>query len=124
MGYTRYWKRTDKEITEEFVAEVNEILEECKAHGIIIRDGYGESEPEVSTERIWLNGNADTDLDHETFYLGNEASDFEFCKTARKPYDFAVREILNVAETYGLVTNVRCDGANNEIISDEEYLNG
>lgn len=124
MGYTRYWKRTDKEITEDFVAEVNEILEECKAHGIIIRGGFGEGEPEVSTERIWLNGNGETNLDHETFYLENEKSDFEFCKTARKPYDFAVREILNVAEKYGLVTNVRCDGANNEIISDEEYLNG
>ena len=124
MGYTRYWKRTDKEITEEFIAEVNEILEECKAHGIIIKDGWGEHEPIVSLDEIEINGNAETGLDHESFYLGNEKSDFEFCKTARKPYDFAVREILNVAEKYGLVTNVRCDGANNEIISDEEYLNG
>ena len=122
MGYTRYWERTDKAITDDFVAEVNEIIEECTAHGITIRDGFGEGEPVVSLEKIWINGTDENDLGHETFYLGNEPKEFDFCKTACKPYDYAVREILKVAELYGLVVNVRDDGKYDEIISDADYI--
>ena len=121
MGYTRYWKRTNENITEDFVNEVKEILEECKAHGITIKDGWGEYDPIVTTDLISINGTDENDLGHESFILENVAKR-DFCKTARKPYDYAVREILKVAETYGLVTNVRSDGENNEIISDAEYI--
>ena len=124
MGYTRYWNRTEKPITEEFVSFVNGVIADCAKKGIRIRNGLGEGEPIVSTEGIYLNGNADKDLDHETLAFTNDDSDpvFGFCKTARKPYDYAVRMILNKAEELGLVTGVSSDGPNDEIISDDEYF--
>lgn len=122
MGYTRYWKRTSEPLTEDFLEAVREILEDCDKRGIIVRDGWGENVPKVTLEEVAINGNAETELDHETFCLDNEPSDFEFCKTARKPYDYAVRKILKVAKEMGLVTNVRSDGPNRRIISDSRYL--
>ena len=124
MGYTRYWKRTDKKITTDFILEVCEVIADCDRKGIAIRNGYGEGNPVVTLDKVWLNGDekAAHDLSHETLYIGNEPDDFEFCKTARKPYDYAVREILRIAQDMGLVTGVRSDGENDRIISDEEYL--
>lgn len=51
-----------------------------------------EREPLFSEHEICFNGVRD--LGHETFYLSTRGSDFEFCKTARKPYDTAVVAIL------------------------------
>ena len=124
MGYTRYWDRTKKKIDEDFVEYVNEVLDDCKEKGIIIRDGYGEGDPIVTLNVISINGNAETDLDHETLYFDNKETGFNFCKTARKPYDYAVRKILRYAEEVGLIKNLSDDGENEEVISDFEYLNG
>lgn len=49
-------------------------------------------EPVFSEHEIRFNGV--WDLGHETFYLSTKRSDFEFCKTARKPYDTVVVAIL------------------------------
>jgi len=124
MGYTRYWKRTEEKITQEFIDDVNAILEDCKRKGIRIRDGWGENEPIVTLNEVYINGNAEKGLDHETFAIDNEPSDFEFCKTARKPYDYAVRKILAKAKKYGLVTDVRSDDREQDKVvrSDAEYL--
>ncbi len=129
MGYTRYWNRTDKLLTPEFITKVKEILENCKSLGITIRDGYGEGSPVVTVDKVWLNGDSlfkegeyKFDLSHETFVLDNEnINESNFCKTERKPYDYAVREILKVAKQMGIVTNVRDDGINETIISDKSY---
>ena len=121
MGYTRYWVRTEKPITEDFVEEVKEIIRDCAKKGIAIRGCDGKGKPLVTTEIISLNGNADYNLYHESFVIDGEIG-FQFCKTARKPYDYAVRKILKKAKDYGLVTNVSSDGANNKVYSDEEYL--
>ena len=125
MGYTRYWNRTDKPITAEFLEDVLEIIKDCAKKGIAIRGWYGDGRPTVNFERIALNGNekADEDLSHESFIIDNEIG-FHFCKTNRKPYDYAVRKILKKAVEYGIVTNVSSDGANNKIYSDEEYILG
>lgn len=124
MGYTRYWIRTNEPITEEFIEEVNKILRDCARKGIAIRNYDGNGKPTVSLERIAFNGNGKEGLDHESFVIDNNESDFEFCKTARKPYDYAVRRVLHVAKKYNLVKDVGSDGANNGIYSDEEYLLG
>ena len=130
MGYTRYWKRTGKAITQEFLDEVSEILADCKRRGIIIRGWDGKGEPEVTLDRVALNGNRETDLDHETFSIDNGQGDgfyigdFRFCKTARKPYDYAVRKILRTARDMGLVRDVSSDGRNEKIVSDAEWLEG
>ena len=122
MGYTRYWQRTDKKIDEGFITAVCKIIADCDKKGIKIRNGHGEGNPIVTLDMIAINGDAEHDLDHETCYFDNKESDFEFCKTARKPYDYAVRKILTYAKKNGFVTKVSSDGANNEIISDEDYI--
>lgn len=124
MGYTRYWNRTEKKITSKFVIAVAQVIADCDEKGILIRNGYGEGNPVVTMNEIWINGNRETNLDHETLRFDNNSNNvgFNFCKTARKPYDYAVREILKIAEEMGMVTNVSSDGENDEIISDEEYL--
>lgn len=124
MGYTRYWSRTNKPITEEFIEEVNEILKDCARKGIAIRDYDGIRKPTVSLECIAFNGNGKEGLDHESFVIDNNESDFEFCKTARKPYDYAVRKVLRLAEKHGLVYDIASDGRNEKVYSDEEYLSG
>ena len=111
MGYTRYWERTEKPITEDFVEEVKEIIKDCAKKGIAIRGWSGEGSPELTLEKIAFNGNgkAERDLSHETFSINNKHTGFDFCKTARKPYDYAVRRVLKLAKDYGLVTKVSSD---------------
>lgn len=123
MGYTRYWDRTDEPINAQFVRFVNRTIADCETRGIHICDGNGEGKPVVMMGKILLNGDGARDLDHETLYFTDDPDEvgFNFCKTARKPYDYAVRKILKGAELYGIVTNVRQDGPNDEIISDDEY---
>lgn len=123
MGYTRYWTRTDKPITQEFVDVVNKIIADARNKGITICNWNGEGEPEVTLERVALNGPEENDLGHESFVLTNKA-EWDFCKTARKPYDYVVRSILKEGKKMGIVKDVSDDGDNEEIISDKDYLNG
>lgn len=126
MGYTRYWKRTEKPITKRFTEEVNDLLKDCKVKGITIRNGIGEDEPIVDMDKVVFNGDRDKNLDYETFYITNDPNDigFCFCKTAREPYDYAVRKALKVAEEEGLVIDVSDDGENEEIINDDYEVIG
>ena len=89
MGYTRYWERTNKAITEEFVKEVKTIIGDSLSKGIVICGWDGTGTPEITTEEISFNGNGSKDLDHETLFIGKETG-FNFCKTACKPYDYTV----------------------------------
>ena len=124
MGYTRYWERTNKPIDADFVIAVCEIIADCDKRGIKIRNGLGSGNPIVTLDVIAINGDCEHDLSHETCYFDNTETGFNFCKTARKPYDYAVRKILKYAKENGFATKVSSDGANNRIISDEQYLKG
>lgn len=124
MGYTRYWERTAKPMDKDFVDFCNEVFDTCKKLGITIRNAYGEDKPIVTTSKIVFNGDAtrdDKDLSHESFVLDDETG-FQFCKTARKPYDYAVRTILREAYVRGYITDLSSDGDNEEIVSDNEFI--
>lgn len=107
MGYTHYYKfKKDQETEKQFqqvlddakiiMANLPEHSESAGGYSkdlpLVIRGGDGTGEPVFDLKKgIWLNGDGDKDLDHETFYFEpNVDTDFEFCKTARKPYDFVV----------------------------------
>jgi hypothetical protein len=120
MGYTRYWNRTAKAMDEGFVEFCNEVFKTCTKLGIKIGNSCGFGEPTVNTKLVAFNGDASKDLDHESCILDDEEG-FNFCKTARKPYDYAVRTILREALTRGYITDLSDDGINEEIISDKEY---
>lgn len=58
--------------------------------------------PEIGDVIIRFNGAGD--LGHETFMIGQDLSEtgerFHFCKTARKPYDYAVCAVLIIVDHY------------------------
>lgn len=82
---------------------------------IVICGGGGTGKPKVDEFGVWLNGTDKGDMSHETFalellapqpvYGGRGEYDpkegvFNFCKTARKPYDFVVCVSLLIYKHY------------------------
>lgn len=106
MGYTHYWGYTPttgdniryKDVLREVLTMKKNLPEHCTTAGasykdypLVLRNGVGKYHPELNTECIRFNGDARQCLDHETFAFDfNEEGQQEFCKTARKPYDFFV----------------------------------
>jgi len=108
MGYTHYWKlktvpENYKEQFPKVITEVQMLIERMPTNSetagghfnedkVILRGGDGTGKPDISKERICFNGDGKKGLDHETFHIefNQEPFEFDFCKTARKPYDQAV----------------------------------
>lgn len=107
MGYTHYFGGLQPD--ENLAQAAREIVAASDAP-IFGADGYGE--PTIEADLIALNGNAETGEDHESFYLRAGDYDFNFCKTARKPYDKVVSAILLYAMLSGTegAENIRSDG--------------
>ena len=94
MGYTHYWNNkkdfTDTE-WEVVRANINTIVEHAIDEWIVLGDRHGEKPIKNcpgGEASIGFNGFGDES--HETFVISKSATDFSFCKTARKPYDDAV----------------------------------
>lgn len=118
MGYTHYWTHPRNFTQEEFLQisdAARTIIDKASGrkfdapsharaveHELVVCNGLGEREsrPELSGDRIGLNG-IGPDLDHETFMIeANPGPDsWHFCKTARKPYDVVVVAILTYLAT-------------------------
>ena len=118
MGYTHYWNQysdfTDEEwdFAREFFHKGLELLagssefattaQEWDVKSVVIRGWDGIREPEFTDERVSFNGDRSQGLDHESFvvqkihsgYQWNPTQRFDFCKTARKPYDVLVVAML------------------------------
>ena len=116
MGFTHYYRFHKAKVETETRREIfSDIAEEIKLfygslprhstsggdyysdYPIVIRGGLGKGKPIINESQIWFNGDESKGMDHETFSIewnidGNEDIDdpFEFCKTARKPYDLLV----------------------------------
>jgi hypothetical protein len=140
MGYTRYWKieadldpekfktysQTCKIVCQEwekiqieyYLSEGNSL--ELSQHKSKICGWDGRGEPTFSDTEISFNGcisddNRLPDLSHETFCISLFDKEFNFCKTARKPYDSYVFICLFLAKhIFGEQIEVRWDGSNNE----------
>jgi len=128
MGYTHYmrtdnWGKQDELGLEKALPIVRKIL---KKHKDIVQKEYDdEKRPVVSKKQIRFNGIGDDG--HETFMILNteKQSDFghndnfAFCKTARKPYDIAVCEILLVMNAYCPHLSISSDGFSGYLESPE-----
>lgn len=90
MGYTHYWKNKETFTEDQWKKSIDEIKQVLD----IISDdvkltGCMKSEiPILTEEEIRFNGYEDES--HETFLVTPGITDFDFCKTAAKPYDVAV----------------------------------
>jgi hypothetical protein len=106
MGYTHYWNFIEEPSREKFIefAEgVKQLVATAQEAGIEIAD------EEYGDDKIVFNGvgaNA-----HETFFVSADGVDFNFCKTAQKPYDTAVTASLILAKKiFGDNIKVSSDG--------------
>jgi len=112
MGYTHYWtpKKSSEKKFKEFSETCNRMYKNlpetsetaggyCADEKIEIGDGAGhlshESQPEFSTKAVIFNGVGENS--HETFYIVKDENEWNFCKTARKPYDLLVCACLIAA---------------------------
>ena len=108
MGYTHYWtpKVATADKFKEFAAtckKLHKALPDTSetAGGyasddkIKIRGWDGTGKPTFKDDGISFNG--DGDNGHETFSIDPKKDDWNFCKTARKPYDLLVVACLIAA---------------------------
>jgi hypothetical protein len=106
MGYTHYWTQT-RDFTRDEWVQIHEDMEALlkdvqHVQGIPLANGMGDpgTSPEVTDQKIWFNGAGDEAC--ETFCLyrvrppkePGERRGWDFCKTARRPYDLAVTAAL------------------------------
>ena len=104
MGYTHYFQlhKSNPESFKYAVDLFKELMPKFPQKSnygdypiLPLYDGYGEKEEPIITDtEVCFNGNANDGLDHETFHISLKDNDWNFCKTARKPYDFAVCVML------------------------------
>lgn len=113
MGYTHYWKiKSDSKVS--FIEAVK-LFKECLAceplKDIALCGSYGnrETTPTINGACVCFNGVEENS--HETFYIELGDKNFQFCKTAHKPYDLAVCVcLLCFKEVFGNDMELSSDG--------------
>ncbi|KAF3176025.1 hypothetical protein TWF225_009169 [Orbilia oligospora] len=93
MGYTHYWRGLISSKTSHLL--LKDITHLLTTTTIKIRGPLGTGQPLITPQSISLNGEAEDQDSHESLRIPiNEAIPFQFCKTARKPYDDVVCAVL------------------------------
>ncbi len=125
MGFTHYFelKENNKMLgLKKLQKEVQKILDE---HKDIIQYEYDENKPaicEVKDGTILIKFNGINDDGHETFYFDSSEVGFNFCKTARKPYDIVVCKVLLLLHAfYGRSIDITSDGFKNNQPTGKKY---
>ena len=129
MGYTHYWtfKKKVNNITngaekfknavELFKQGIEKLRESGKQdldgnvldYTKLLGDAMGEGEPIIEDDKLIFNGKCPND--YETFCITTESNGFDFCKTARKPYDpFVCLALLCFENEFGDDIEVSSDG--------------
>ena len=91
MGYTNYWNASEPVSLEQAAPHLQELLQIGTEQGILAgADGLGTA---VFDGRIVVF-NGSTREAYESFYITPDQTGFQFCKTARKPYDAFVKAAL------------------------------
>lgn len=124
MGYTHYWnfkKENENEAFDKFSKVCSKLHKNLPAH-IKICDGLGEGKPLFSNVAVNFNGDGSQNLEHETFHVEISDTDFNFCKTARKPYDLLVGACL-LAAHFILNCEISSDGKIEEWKPIADYFN-
>ena len=140
MGYTHYYNRPkelDKSTFALFVADAKKIVAAVEKRGIKLGNWDGKASPSLTNSKVSLNGVGEDA--HESFIIPrvfkpsewqkphDDGNYFDFCKTARKPYDLAVASILLAFKHhFGGVVKVSSDGwyestQSHEVEQDQEW---
>ena len=129
MGYTHYWEFKDNIAPKDFKDGENKFARAAelirKAYnkvtemGIEIADGMGEGEPTISDREVYFNGKGDESC--ETFGIQANDGKWNFCKTARRPYDLLVCvSLLAFKEAFGDDFSYKSDGITKEAYENRE----
>ncbi len=114
MGYTHYWSNKGAMSDSEWEAitdAARQIIGRARSAYFItlaFESDEPTRKPVVSKTAIRFNGIGDDG--HETFCIGPDGTEFEFCKTAQKDYDPVVVAILIAAAHYAEGFSWRSDG--------------
>ena len=130
MGYTHYWtfskKVSDiengaekfKSAVELFKKGLEILRNEENEDGIVLDyakllgNGIGKGEPIIEDDKLIFNGKQPDD--YETFGIALDSDGFDFCKTARQPYDpFVCLALLCFESAFGDDIEVSSDGERN-----------
>lgn len=125
MGYTHYWtfKKKVKDITNgESAFKTAVELFKCgleianDKHNLdyaeMLGNGVGKDKPIIEDDKLIFNGKRPND--YETFAITTDSEGFDFCKTARCPYDvFVCLALLCFEDVFGSQIEVRSDGKRN-----------
>jgi len=113
MGYTHYWDTKAKVSKANWNKAIVDIKKVVKASDVEIAFELDQIdiEPIFSEELIRFNGIEDDG--HETFAVKRVStkSDWNFCKTARKPYDILVCSCLLLLKHHKCLKGVTSDGS-------------
>lgn len=114
MGFTRYWNIKETASAEKFAAAMDDITEMLAEEDACdtIRFECDIDEPwKVDKTIIRFNGIEEDG--HETFCIEYGDTGFDFCKTARKPYDKYVYACLLILKRHlGGDIDISSDGEN------------
>ena len=110
-GYSHYWEHDGFDDVQwaKLKKVAKEIIQKARKSDIEIAGGSGHGKPSISDYGIELNGQAPKD-DYETFYLSKSPQDFEFAKTAERPYDKVVVSIMAAAKKINKTFKAKSDG--------------
>lgn len=100
MGFTHYYRNKRAFTDAEWKALTADVKKLIADSDVPIGDSHGTrgSKPVFTSRHIMFNGIGEDS--HETACVKKDASDFEFCKTARKPYDSVVVEFFKLIRKY------------------------
>jgi hypothetical protein len=134
MGYTHYWYKEPILSQKKWFDFANDFVK-VLPHFYKELDNTTDQKFYINSDELFLNGVGKNS--HETFWFPRAITDikdyqkddnstkvFEFCKTARKPYDIAVCCALIIAKKhFGADIKVSSDGENDEWIKAKELCN-
>ena len=119
MGYTHYFTPVlDKKHFDTVVDDIKVIEKATK-----LFDSSGETlGVDYRKESFAFNGNASKGEEHETFCLG-VGGEWDFCKTARKPYDVAVVVSLLCLKYHSPTSDISSDGDSEDWMEGYQLFN-
>ena len=124
MGYTHYQTIEKKVNLTKYKSALTDIRKLIKASPIDLGDYCGDKKggAELLPD---INFNGIDDLSHENFMLTKKPLvDFNFCKTAQKPYDLIVTACLAVLkDKLGAQVEVKSDGNKSDWVDGTKYAN-
>jgi hypothetical protein len=119
MGFTHYLKQTRAFTDNQWKAFIEDVKDIFKNSEVPLANFAGEegTQPLITDINVSFNGVGDDA--HETCMITKRADKFSFCKTAQKPYDCVVVEVMKAARKHNHSIELSSDGGP-EVFDDPE----